>query len=83
MNPEKAALESFASIDAKRISSMPRRIRREPANGFGVRLATLRKQAGITQTAPAGEIGVSQRMMAYYEGPSANRPANLRRRRIH
>jgi transcriptional regulator with XRE-family HTH domain len=31
----------------------------------------LRKQAGITQTALAQEIGVSQRMMAYYEGPTA------------
>lgn len=56
---------------------MPRRIRREPANGFGARLAALRKQAGITQTALAAEIRVSQRMMAYYEGPSANPPANL------
>lgn len=56
---------------------MPRRIRREPADGFGARLAALRKQAGITQTALAAEIGVSQRMMAYYEGPSANPPANL------
>ena len=56
---------------------MPRRIRREPANDFGARLAALRKQAGITQTALAAEIRVSQRMMAYYEGPSANPPANL------
>jgi transcriptional regulator with XRE-family HTH domain len=77
MNPENPPLESFASIDAKRVSGMPRRIRREPANGFGARLAALRKQAGITQTALAEEIGVSQRMMAYYEGPSANPPANL------
>jgi transcriptional regulator with XRE-family HTH domain len=56
---------------------MPRRIRREASNGFGPRLAGLRKQAGITQTALAQEIGVSQRMMAYYEGPSAHPPADL------
>lgn len=56
---------------------MPKRIRREASNGFGARLATLRKQAGITQTAFAQEIGVSQRMMAYYEGPSAHPPADL------
>lgn len=56
---------------------MPKRIKREASNGFGARLATLRKQAGITQTALAQEIGVSQRMMAYYEGPSAHPPADL------
>jgi transcriptional regulator with XRE-family HTH domain len=56
---------------------MPRRIKREPSNGFGARLAGLRKQAGITQTALAQEIGVSQRMMAYYEGPTAHPPADL------
>ncbi|MEO8007407.1 MAG: helix-turn-helix transcriptional regulator [Betaproteobacteria bacterium] len=56
---------------------MPRRIRREASEGFGVRLAALRKQAGITQTALAQEIGISQRMMAYYEGPSAHPPAAL------
>ena len=31
---------------------------------------------GITQTALANEIGISQRMMAYYEGPTAHPPAN-------
>jgi transcriptional regulator with XRE-family HTH domain len=56
---------------------MPRRIRREPSNGFGARLAALREQAGITQPALAAKIGVSQRMTAYYEGPSAHPPANL------
>ena len=56
---------------------MPRKINAAAASGFGVRLATLRKAAGITQTAFAAEIGISQRMMAYYEGPSAHPPANL------
>jgi transcriptional regulator with XRE-family HTH domain len=37
----------------------------------------LRKQAGISQTALAKEIGISQRMMAYYEGPKAFAPATL------
>ncbi len=55
---------------------MPRRIRGE-ADGFGARLAGFRKQAGISQTALAKEIGISQRMMAYYEGPSAFAPAHL------
>ena len=56
---------------------MPRRIRRDVSEGFGRRLATMRKQAGITQTALAAEIGVSQRMMNYYEGPTAHPPAAL------
>jgi transcriptional regulator with XRE-family HTH domain len=55
---------------------MPKRIKQDAVNGFGLRLAALRKQAGITQTAFAQEIGVSQRMMAYYEGPTAFAPAN-------
>lgn len=56
---------------------MPRRIKGEGPNGFGARLAALRKQAGLSQSALAREIGVSQRMMAYYEGPTAFPPANL------
>lgn len=56
---------------------MPRRIAGEAPGGFGTRLAQLRKQAGLTQTALAREIGISQRMMAYYERPSAFPPATL------
>jgi transcriptional regulator with XRE-family HTH domain len=56
---------------------MTARIKRDPANGFGERLSGLRKAAGVTQTALAAEIGVSQRMMAYYESPTAYPPANL------
>lgn len=56
---------------------MPKRIAGEAPGGFGARLAQLRKQAGLTQTALAKEIGISQRMMAYYEGPTAFPPATL------
>lgn len=56
---------------------MPRKLNPEAAAGFGPRLAQLRKAAGISQMALAAEIGVSQRMMAYYEGPTAHPPANL------
>ncbi|MBI2799493.1 MAG: helix-turn-helix transcriptional regulator [Gammaproteobacteria bacterium] len=56
---------------------MPKKLNAEAATGFGPRLATLRKAAGITQTALAAEIQISQRMMAYYEGPTAHPPANL------
>ena len=56
---------------------MPKRIQGEAPGGFGERLARLRKQAGLTQTALAQEIRISQRMMAYYEGPTAFPPATL------
>lgn len=56
---------------------MPRKIHAEAGAGFGERLVKLRKAAGITQTAFAQEIGISQRMMAYYESPTAHPPANL------
>lgn len=56
---------------------MPKRIAGEAPGGFGARLAQLRKQAGLTQTALAQEIGISQRMISYYEGPTAFPPATL------
>ena len=69
-------LESVEVLNAKD-SEMPRKIHAEAAAGFGERLAGLRKSAGITQTAFAEEIGISQRMMAYYESPPVHPPANL------
>lgn len=56
---------------------MPRKLNAEAAAGFGPRLAKLRKAAGISQNALAAEIGISQRMMAYYESTAAHPPANL------
>ncbi|WP_277185666.1 helix-turn-helix domain-containing protein [Caballeronia sp. BR00000012568055] len=44
---------------------------------FGPRLAKLRKDAGYTQVEFAAAIGVSQRMIAYYEAPDAMPPAHL------
>lgn len=44
---------------------------------FGTRLAELRKAAGYTQIEFAQEVGISQRMVAYYEGPEAHPPAHL------
>ena len=46
-------------------------------SSFGPRLASLRKAAGFTQIELAAELGVSQRMVAYYESPAATPPANL------
>lgn len=45
--------------------------------GFGERLAHLRRAAGFTQVELAAELGVSQRMVAYYESPHATPPAPL------
>jgi transcriptional regulator with XRE-family HTH domain len=50
---------------------------KEEASSFGERLASLRKAAGFTQIELAAELGVSQRMVAYYESPAATPPANL------
>lgn len=44
---------------------------------FGERLAALRKAAGFTQVELAAELGISQRMVAYYESPQAAPPAHL------
>ncbi|HEX9407858.1 MAG TPA: helix-turn-helix transcriptional regulator [Thermoanaerobaculia bacterium] len=44
---------------------------------FGRRLARLRKEAGYSQRALAEEIGISYRMVAYYEAQTTHPPANL------
>ena len=44
---------------------------------FGKRLAQLRKDAGYTQLELAREIGVSRRMIAYYEGETERPPTQL------
>lgn len=44
---------------------------------FGERLAQLRKAAGYTQVEFATEVGITQRMVAYYEAPGAPPPAHL------
>ncbi len=44
---------------------------------FGKRFAQFRKNAGYTQQQLADEIGVTRRMIAYYETESEHPPANL------
>lgn len=44
---------------------------------FGERLAQIRKAAGFTQLELANEVGVSRRMIAYYEGQSEHPPTSL------
>ena len=58
---------------------MGKRIQPAPpvAAGFNERLAQLRKAAGFTQVELAAELGVSQRIVSYYESPGATPPAHL------
>lgn len=56
---------------------MGKRIRSGDTDSFGPRLAQLRKVAGYTQIELAAELGISQRMVAYYESPQAAPPATL------
>ena len=47
------------------------------ATTFGQRLVALRKAAALTQQELADEVGVSRRMLAYYEGQSEHPPTTL------
>lgn len=47
------------------------------ATTFGQRLVALRKAAALTQQQLADEVGVSRRMIAYYEGQSEHPPTTL------
>ncbi len=49
----------------------------EEAGTFGCRLARLRKEAGYSQRSLADEIGISNRMVAYYEAQTDHPPAHL------
>lgn len=44
---------------------------------FGTRLAALRKERGLTQAQLGELIGVSYRVVAYYEGETSYPPAHL------
>ena len=51
--------------------------RRTSNRDFGKRLAQLRRSKGLTQVELAKKIGVSQRVIAYYEGETNFPPAHL------
>jgi transcriptional regulator with XRE-family HTH domain len=44
---------------------------------FGQRLAKLRRDAGYSQSELGRQLGISQRMVAYYEGQTEHPPAQL------
>lgn len=47
------------------------------SESFGERLVRLRRQAGFTQKELGEELGISQRMVAYYEGQTEHPPTKL------
>lgn len=55
---------------------MPKK-RTTDISGFGARLAELRKATGFTQLELAQELGVSRRMIAYYEGETEHPPTTI------
>lgn len=67
----------FLDLSHRMENTMGKRIQSEAPASFGQRLAELRKAAGFTQVELAAELGISQRMVAYYESPNATPPAIL------
>jgi len=49
----------------------------EQEEPFGARLARIRTEAGYSQRVLAREMGISQRMIAYYEGETTHPPTHL------
>jgi transcriptional regulator with XRE-family HTH domain len=75
-------LESAVRLDRWRELPVGARARKtthqaEPEESFGERLARLRKARGFTQTELGETLGVSQRVMTYYERESERPPAYL------
>ena len=58
---------------------MPKRtIQIDHEEHFGARLAKLRNESGFSQRVLAREMGISQRMIAYYEKETTHPPITLR-----
>lgn len=72
-------LYNIGHDEAQKESVMPKRNVQTIVNkeSFGKRLARLRQAAGYSQRDLAAEIGISQRMVAYYEKGSDHIPINL------
>jgi transcriptional regulator with XRE-family HTH domain len=59
------------------MASGKRKRQSETAETFGSRMARLRKLAGYSQRSLAQELGVSHRVIAYYEAESGHVPSDL------
>ena len=56
---------------------MERKMRSKSMKDFGKRLAKIRKSRGLTQTELGEKVGVSYRVIAYYEGETDQPPGSL------
>jgi transcriptional regulator with XRE-family HTH domain len=52
-------------------------MREHTLEGFGERLARLRKARGLTQAALGESVGLSQRMIAYYKAQGGQPPGPI------
>lgn len=71
--PAPALLSTDASTDTSTAQPMKERT----VAGFGTRLAELRAARGLSQDELAAAVGVSRRVIAYYEARSAQPPGAL------
>lgn len=79
INPERIAAENGPYNRPEETSVPMSRTRQavQTDETFGRRLARLRKEAGYSQRSLAAEIGISNRMVAYYEAQTDHPPAHL------
>jgi transcriptional regulator with XRE-family HTH domain len=59
------------------LTPVPQRKRSLNKETFGIRLARLRKARGLTQTQLGEKVGISYRMVAYYEGQTSHPPTHI------
>jgi transcriptional regulator with XRE-family HTH domain len=70
------ALQSVADF-LESVPTVPRRKLRAVSDTFGQRLARFRQARGLTQAELGESVGLSQRMVAYYESQSRRPPAHV------
>jgi transcriptional regulator with XRE-family HTH domain len=75
LGPPPAAPDATLSALVEPSESM--KIKGKTLEGFGARLAAIRRGRGVTQTELGKAVGVSQRVIAYYETESTQPPGAL------
>jgi transcriptional regulator with XRE-family HTH domain len=77
MSSEKCVFLKMDDIIATVIFMKKGKSNKKKPYEFGERLIGLRKARGLTQTELGKKIGISKRMVAYYEGQTKRPPAHL------
>jgi len=75
-SPDNAAPLAFEAYDFEVMAAKKKAPQQEPES-FGRRLARIRKEAGYSQRSLAAELGVSYRVIAYYEAQTTHPPTHL------